>query len=130
MLTEVLRGRASAKRARKEYVRHMEGGTSTFFRLIRQYYEQSFRDLFLNGTGPYQMHRAVLAALAGHVFPKPAWPVRWRLWLFNFHVWLNRHVALVPRHGRFSLLNPTEHQTPDSAAAAATPLRGFAIRGA
>ena len=104
VLTEVLRGRTTAAKARRQYVRHMEGGTAVFFRLIRQYYDPSFRDLFLNGTGPYQMHRAVLAALAGHVFPRPAWPIRWRLALFNFHVWLNRYVALVPRQSRFSLL--------------------------
>lgn len=103
-LTEVLRGRSTSSSARKSYVRYMEGGTSVFFRLIRQYYDPSFRDLFLNGTGPYQMHRAVLAALAGHVFPRPAWPVRWRLALFNFHVLLNRWVPLVARQSRFSLL--------------------------
>ena len=125
-LTEVLRGRRSAAKARRQYVRHMEGGTATFFKLIRQYYDPSFRELFLNGTGPYQMHRAVLAALAGHVFPKPAWPVRWRLWLFNFHVWLNNWVALVPRRERFSLLRGEEGRqepsTNEGDAPTATPL--------
>ena len=115
-LTEVLRGRCSPAKARREYVRHMEGGTSVFFRLIRQYYDPSFRDLFLNGTGPYQMHRAVLAALAGHVFPRPAWAVRWRLWAFNFHVWLHRYVALVPRQSRFSLLGGERRHRDISAA--------------
>ena len=112
VLTEVLRGRTTATKARREYIRHMEGGTSVFFRLIRQYYDQSFRDLFLTGTGPYQMHRAVLAALAGHVFPRPVWPIRWRLALFNFFVWLQRYVALVPRRNRFSLLHGTPRPTP------------------
>jgi flavin-dependent dehydrogenase len=121
-LGEVLRGRASPAAARKQYVRHMEGGTSVFFRLIRQYYDHSFRQLFLNGVGPHQMHRAVLAALAGHVFPRPIWALRWRLALFNFSVWLNRYVPLVQRRGQFSLLRgPGRAEEPTPGAALLVP---------
>jgi flavin-dependent dehydrogenase len=116
LLTEVLRGRKAPSAARKEFARHMEGGTAVFFRLIRQYYDHSFRELFLNGTGPLQMHRAVLAALAGHVFPRPAWPLRWRLALFNACVMLNRWLPLVPRRERFSLLRGEEASAPAPAA--------------
>ena len=63
-LEQVLRGRQSAAAARRDFIRHIEGGTSLFFRLIRQYYDHSFRELFLSGPAPFQMHRAVLAALA------------------------------------------------------------------
>ena len=115
---EVLRGHVTPEAARHEYVRHMEGGTAVFFKLIRQYYDHSFRELFLKGTGPYQMHRAVLAALAGHVFPRPAWPVRWRLALFDFHVWLNRFVPLVGRRTEYSLLRGNAE--PEGAAAPMT----------
>jgi hypothetical protein len=94
----------------------MERGTAVFFRLIRQYYDHSFRELFLNGTGPLQMHRAVLAALAGHVFPRPAWALRWRLALFNACVVLNRWLPLVPRRERFSLLRGEESSAPVTAA--------------
>jgi flavin-dependent dehydrogenase len=118
-LSEVLRGHTRPARARREYVRHMEGGTSVFFRLIRQYYQHSFRQLFLNGVGPLQMHRAVLAALAGHVFPRPIWALRWRLALFNFSVWLNRFVPLVPRRSQFSLLRGP---APEESLPVATPL--------
>jgi len=103
-LTEVLRERTTPAKARRDYVRHMEGGTSVFFKLIRQYYDHSFRELFLNGVGPHDIHRAVLAALAGHVFPKPVWALRWRLALFNAFVVINRFVPLVPRRAKFSLL--------------------------
>jgi flavin-dependent dehydrogenase len=103
-VTEVLRGRAKPAKARNEYVRHMEGGTSVFFKLIRQYYDHSFRELFLNAVGPHDIHRAVLAALAGHVFPKPVWALRWRLALFNAFVVINKFVPVVPRRQRFSLL--------------------------
>jgi hypothetical protein len=90
----------------------MEGGTSVFFKLIRQYYDHSFRELFLNGVGPHDIHRAVLAALAGHVFPRPAWALRWRLALFNAFVVVNRFIAVVPRRKRFSLLKGAGETAP------------------
>ena len=127
VLTEVLRGRASPARMRRDYVRHMEGGTSVFFRLIRQYYDHSFRQLFLNGEGPHDIHRAVLAALAGHVFPRPPWPIRWRLALFNVFVALNRWVPLVPRRPAFSLLRNGAPNAPAASPAlspVAPPLPG------
>ena len=83
----------------------VKGGTGRLFRIIRQYYQHSFRELFLNGTGPLQVHRAVLSVLAGNVFPKTPWPMRWRMWLFNLNVWVNRYIQLVPRQEHFSLVN-------------------------
>ena len=110
----VLSGKLTPVRARKQYIAHLEGGTKVFFRLIRQYYDHSFRELFLNGDGPHQMRGAVLAALAGHVFPRPIWAIRWRLALFNFFVALNRYKALVPRRAKVSLLAPAEAPAPQS----------------
>ncbi len=98
-------GKLSPARARREYIRFVEGSTSIFFKIIRQYYSHSFRELFLNGVGPWQIHRAVLAVLAGHVFPRPAFRLRWRLALFSLCVRLNRFLPLVPRRKRFSLLH-------------------------
>jgi hypothetical protein len=103
-IAAVLSGKLTPARARKHYIAHLDGGTKVFFRLIRQYYDHSFRELFLNGDGPHQMRGAVLAALAGHVFPRPIWAIRWRLALFNFFVALNRWKALVPRRAKVSLL--------------------------
>ena len=102
----VLRGARSPAAARRDYLRLVDGSTDIYFRLIRQYYDHSFRELFLNGSGPFQVHRAVLAVLAGQVFPKPAWCLRWRLWLFHAFVVLNRYLPLVPRRARFALLAP------------------------
>jgi hypothetical protein len=51
-----------------------------------------------------QVHRAVLAVLAGHVFPRPPWMLRWRLALFSVFVKLNHWLPLVPRQRSFSLL--------------------------
>ena len=101
---QLLTGATTPSQARARYDRFKKNTTGVFFRLIRQYYDPSFRDLFLNATGPMQVHRAVLSVLAGQVFPKLPFALRWRLGLFNLFVILNRHLPLVPRHNRFSLL--------------------------
>ena len=100
----VLRGEATPAAARKRYVRFVEGSTGIFWGLIRNYYRHSFRELFLNGTGPMDVHGAVISALAGQVFPKPVWALRWRLWLFYLCMWVNERKALVPKRARFSLV--------------------------
>jgi 2-polyprenyl-6-methoxyphenol hydroxylase-like FAD-dependent oxidoreductase len=101
----LVRGTAGPEVLRRRYIRFVEGSTAVFFRLVRRYYEHSFRELFLNGTGPLEIHRAVISVLAGHVFPRPAWPLRWRLRLFDACVTANRMLPLVPRRRRFSLLD-------------------------
>jgi flavin-dependent dehydrogenase len=107
------RGETSPARARREYVRFIDAGSRPLWRLIRRFYQHSFRELFLNGTGPHQVHRAVISILAGQVFPRPRWCLRWRLRLFEFFVELNKWLPLVPRRPRFSLLasDPVEWPT-------------------
>jgi len=122
---DILAGRISPSLARKRYTSHLEASTGTLFQIIRQYYEHSFRELFLNGTGPLQVHKAVIGVLAGNVFPRPPWKLRWRLRFFDLLVKWNRKRQLVPRRRRFSLLksNPPRPEQPgdgppDSPAAA------------
>lgn len=103
-VTGILKERMSPASARKRYIRFVDGGTRVYFKLIRQYYQHSFRELFLNGQGPMQVHRAVLSILAGHVFPRPPFALRWRLRLFDFLVWFNQYRSIVPRREHFSLL--------------------------
>jgi flavin-dependent dehydrogenase len=103
-LGAVLLGKQTAEIARRNYMRFIEGSTSIFWRLIRGYYRHSFRELFLNQTGPLQLHRAVIAVLAGHVFPRPPWKLRWRLELFHLLVRVQKYFALVPRQAEFSLM--------------------------
>jgi len=115
---DVLKGRKSAAAARDKYIAHLEESTGTLFTLIRQYYDHSFRELFLNGTGPMQVHKAVIGVLAGNVFPRPPFHMRWRLRLFDFFVWLNRRRQLVPRRRKFSLLKSGQMNREGSASMA------------
>jgi flavin-dependent dehydrogenase len=108
----LLRGQTTPAAAQRAYIDFVTGSTGIFWRLIRNYYNHSFRELFLNGTGPMQVHRAVISILAGHVFPRPAWKLRWRLWLFFFFMRVNQLVPLVPRRKRFSLLEQEPQDLP------------------
>jgi len=115
----VLTGQATPGQSRDRYAQFLRHGIRPFFRLIRAFYQPSFRDLFLNGKGPMQMHRAVISILAGQVFPKPARAVRWRMRLFYACVAAQRFLPLTPRRKGFSLLaepampaaSPSSHAT-------------------
>lgn len=101
----MLRQGARPERVRRDYIRYVEGSSRPFFRLVELYYDHSFRELFLEGQGPLDVHRAVLSVLAGDVFPRPPFALRWRLALFELFVRLNRRFPLAQRRGRFSLLD-------------------------
>lgn len=105
LLGRVFQGTMSPAGARRRYVRVVSAGSSTFFKLVNLYYHHSFRELFLNGEGPFDVHRAVISLLAGHVFPRPTFSIRWRGKLFESMIRVNRRLALVPRRERFSLVN-------------------------
>lgn len=103
LLIDMLQHRTEPAAARRRYIQFMHGATGWFTRLIALYYDHHFREMFLHGRGPLGVHRAVLAVLAGHVFPKPALGVRWRFRLFDWLLSWHRRRALVPRKERFSL---------------------------
>jgi flavin-dependent dehydrogenase len=115
----VLRNQTTAAAARRTYEKFVAGSTGVFWKLIKSYYTHSFRELFLNATGPIDVHRAVIAILAGNVFPRPPFSLRWRLRLFFFFVRLNKLVPLVPRRRAFSLLEQEPCDLPQQVADAA-----------
>jgi flavin-dependent dehydrogenase len=101
----ILRKEISPAAARRKYVRYVNGSVRTFWRLISGFYQHSFRELFLNGSGPHRVHKAVISTLAGQAVPRPVWALRWRLSLFHLHVRIQRHFPLVPRRPHFSLFS-------------------------
>ncbi len=111
--TQLLRNEITPKSAQRAHNRFVMGSTSVFWRLIKNYYKHSFRELFMNGTGPLQVHRAVISTLAGEVFPRPVWALRWRLRFFDLCVWAQNYFNLVPRHHRFSLINESPVELPN-----------------
>jgi flavin-dependent dehydrogenase len=110
--TALLRNQTTPAAAQRTYIDFVTGSTGVFWKLIRNYYNHSFRELFLNGTGPMQVHRAVISILAGHVFPRPPLSLRWRLQLFWFFMRVNQFVPLVPRRKRFLLMDQEPQELP------------------
>lgn len=102
-LAEILAGRRDADATRRWYRGFVESSSAAFFKLVDHFYDPAFRDLFLEAHGPLGIHRAAVGVLAGSVFPLP-WALRWRLWLLDLSVALQRRVAVVPRRRGFSLL--------------------------
>lgn len=103
-VSALLRGSSSPGKERRRYIRFIDGSSSSFFGLIDRYYKHSFRELFLSGAGPLQVYEATMALLAGYVFPRPPFAVRWRVKLLDFFAFVNRFVPLAQRRERFSLL--------------------------
>ena len=104
-ILSILRQGASPDRVRRDHARVIAQSTAPLFRMIELYYQHSFRELFLEGQGPLQIHRAIMSLLAGNVFPRPAFAVRWRLKMFEQIVRFNRRFPVARRRGRFSLFN-------------------------
>jgi len=96
-------GKVSPQAARKRYTTRVEKVTRIFFGLVNAFYDHSFRELFLSGRNPLSVRRAIVTLLAGHAFEAPFY-LRWRLQLVHLLVRLNRHVPLVGRRSRSSLL--------------------------
>ncbi|CAN5432635.1 NAD(P)/FAD-dependent oxidoreductase [soil metagenome] len=115
-----LRGETSMAKARKTYAAFVDNSSSILWRLIRKYYRHSFRELFMEGQGPCQVHKAIISILAGQVFPKPVWALRWRMRFFELCVWLQQYFPLAPRKPRFSLMQeqPVEQSTSGATEAA------------
>jgi flavin-dependent dehydrogenase len=114
----VLRGKLSAATAQRRYIKFVEGSTSVLWRLIQRYYKHSFRELFMQGQGPLQVHNAVISILAGQVFPRPPWALRWRMRYFEFCIWAQRYVPLVPRRPAHKLVDEQPVELPHIAATA------------
>ncbi|MCB1056958.1 MAG: tryptophan 7-halogenase [Acidobacteria bacterium] len=106
---------ADAAARQQDYSRFVERSSRPFFRLVEGFYQQSFRELLLSESGPLEVHRALVAVLAGHVFPRPAFALRWRLRLFELFVRLQKRFELAPHREPFSLFD--EAASADSAAA-------------
>lgn len=111
-LDAILRG-ASPSRQRAAYRRTVERASEPLFRLVQQFYRQPFRELMMQGEGPFQVQRALYSLLAGHVFPRPAWKLAWRQRLMDLFVEIQARWAVAPRR-RPTYLHPpaTAHHEP------------------
>ena len=95
----------------------------TFMKLIRNFYDHSFRELIVRGDGPLGVHRAVVNMLAGEVFTRIPFSVRWRWDFMTALREFNRFRPLNERIRPHSLLQSggLALPTPDAGVSRAVP---------
>ena len=110
MVVAMESGKITPAAARRRYRRFVRDSSSTFFRLVRGYYRHPFRELLMQNLGPFKLHSGITSLLTGSVFPRPPFPIRWRLRLFEAFVTIQERYALAPRRTGYSLIEarPTE----------------------
>jgi flavin-dependent dehydrogenase len=77
----------------RRYERHLGRVMDLYLRLVNSWYTQEFAEVFLNPQEFLQLVPAVNSLLAGN--EKPLLQVRWRLWVFNLLVYLQKRFAIV-----------------------------------
>ena len=77
----------------KRYERHLGRVMDLYVRLVNSWYTQEFAEVFLNPQEFLQLVPAVNSLLAGS--EKPLLQVRWRIWVFNLLVYLQKRFAII-----------------------------------
>jgi flavin-dependent dehydrogenase len=110
-LEEVLRDESKRSRLFNKYSRTVNRIMDIYLTFVNSWYRngKEFLEVFLSPSDTVQIAAAVNAVLAGNDGKSLA--IKWRMWLFYFFVWVQRHFPIVPR---LSLV-PKQMATPSSA---------------
>jgi flavin-dependent dehydrogenase len=79
----------------RSYERSLNKVMDLYQNFVEGWYKQEFVETVLNPQEFFQLVPAVNAVLAGH--PGRSWAIRWRLWIFQIIVRLQRHLPLSPK---------------------------------
>ena len=94
-LNEVLDHPHEAKRLFPQYERAVNRAMDVYLRFVNAWYTKEFIEVFLAPRNVLGLAPAVNAVLGGNV--GNSFPIRWRMWVFYFLVWLQRHHPIAPR---------------------------------
>src|SRR6266487_929090 len=94
-LNEVLDRPRRAKRLFAGYERAVNRAMDVYLRFVNAWYTKEFIEVFLAPRDVLGLPPAVNAVLGGNV--GNSFAIRWRMWVFYFLVWLQKHYAIVPR---------------------------------
>ena len=94
-LNEVLDCPRKTKRLFPQYERAVNRAMDVYLRFVNAWYTKEFIEVFLAPRNALGLAPAVNAVLGGNV--GNSFPIRWRMWLFYFLVWLQRHQPIAPR---------------------------------
>lgn len=94
-LNEVLDRASKAKRLFARYERSINRAMNVYRRFVNAWYTKESIEVFLAPRNVLGVAPAVNAVPGGNV--GNSFPIRWRMWVFYFLVWLQRHHPIAPR---------------------------------
>src|ERR1043166_5200864 len=94
-LNKVLDHPRLAKRLFPRYERTVNRAMDVYLRFVNAWYTKEFIEVFLAPRSVLGLAPAVNAVLGGNV--GNSFPIRWRMWVFYFLVWLQRHHPIAPK---------------------------------
>jgi flavin-dependent dehydrogenase len=94
-LHEVLDHPHRANRLFPRYEQAVNRAMDVYLRFVNAWYTKEFIEVFLAPRNVLGLAPAVNAVLGGNV--GNSFPIRWRMWVFYFLVWLQRHHPIAPR---------------------------------
>jgi flavin-dependent dehydrogenase len=95
ILHEVLDHPRKTKRLFASYARAVNRAMDIYLRFVDAWYTKEFIEVFLAPRNVLGLAPAVNAVLGGNV--GNSFAIRWRMWVFYFLVWLQRHHPIAPR---------------------------------
>src|SRR6266704_3052511 len=94
-LNEVLDCPRKTKRLFVRYETEVNRAMDVYLRFVNAWYTKEFIEVFLAPRNVLGLAPAVNAVLGGNV--GNSFAIRWRMWVFYFLVWLQRHHPIAPR---------------------------------
>jgi geranylgeranyl reductase family protein len=114
-LHEVLDHPARSTSLFRRYQRKVNRAMDVYLRFVDAWYTKEFIEIFSSPRELFNLPPAVNAVLGGNI--GTSFAIRWRMAVFYFLVWLQRHYPIVPR----LTLIPQKESDVQSQTAAATP---------
>jgi hypothetical protein len=94
-LHEILDQPNRARRLFPRYQRQVNRAMDVYLKFINAWYTKEFIEIFSSPRQVLNLPPAVNAVLGGNIGTE--FGIRWRMWVFYFLVWLQRHYPIVPR---------------------------------
>ena len=94
-LDEVLDHPGNARRLFPRYERKVNRAMDVYLRFVDAWYTKEFIEIFSSPRELFNLPPAVNAVLGGNI--GTSFAIKWRMSVFYFLVWLQRHYAIVPR---------------------------------
>jgi flavin-dependent dehydrogenase len=95
VLNEAFDHPRKAKRLFAGYERAVNRAMDIYLRFVNAWYTKEFIEVFLAPREVLGLAPAVNAVLGGNV--GNSFPIRWRMWIFYFLVWLQRYHPIAPK---------------------------------